>query len=88
MKDENEPFEKGDKVIYQYTHWLNGKSSTQIAKEATFIRKVKQPVYGASLNPKVVIQCKGNKTTSTVYLSEIRHEQKHHENKRRITGEV
>lgn len=67
-------FEKGDKVIYQYTHWLNSRSSTQIAKEAIFIRKVKKPVYNSGLDTRVVIQVKGNKTTSTVNISEIRHD--------------
>lgn len=69
-------FEKGDKILYQYTHHLNSRSSVERVKEGVFIRKVKSKrhsPYDWQPNPKVVIMLDGNKNPSTVRLSEIRH---------------
>lgn len=78
QKEKDRPFKKDDKVIYQYTHWYNSRSCADIAKDATYIRKVKVGINSKHIHnwadPKVVIQVKGNKATSTVRLSEIRHE--------------
>jgi hypothetical protein len=69
-------FEKGDKIIYQYTHHLNSRSTTEIAKEGVFVRVVKRKgrsPYDWQPNRKVVVMLKGNKNESTVWESEIRH---------------
>lgn len=66
-------FEKGDRIIYQYVHHLNSKSSTTISKNATFIRWTKAKPFEWHPNQKAIIQVDGNKTTSTVYQSQIKH---------------
>jgi len=65
-----EKFEKGDTIAYEYTHWLNKKSSTQIIKYGIFIRKIKSKT-GWSPNPKIAIMINGNKSESIVFMSQI-----------------
>jgi hypothetical protein len=68
-------FEKGDRILYQFTHWMNSKSSTQRVKSGVFLRKVKVSPFNTEWgNPRVVIQIDENKNTSIVRLSQIRHE--------------
>lgn len=69
-------FEKGDKIIYQYTHHLNSRSTTQIIKEGIYLRVVKRRgrnPYEFTPNRKVVVKLNGNKKESTVWESEIFH---------------
>ena len=69
-------FAKGDKIEYQYTHHLNSRSTTEIVKDCVFIRWVKRKgkiPYDWEPNRKAVVQLKGNKNTSQVWESEIRH---------------
>jgi len=69
-------FKKGDKIIYQYDHWLNSRSKTTITKTGVFIRFVKKrgsSPYEWQPNKRVVVQLDGNKNTSTIWESEMRH---------------
>ena len=75
--DEKTWFGKGDKIIYQYTHHLNSRSTTKITKNGVFIRVVKlkrNSVYDWEPNRKVVVKLEGNKKESTVWESQIRHD--------------
>jgi len=68
-------FDEGDKILYQYTHHLNSRSTTEIVKEGIFIRRVKRKgsVYDWDVNQKCVVKLNGNKNTSTIRMTEIRH---------------
>lgn len=67
-------FEKGDKIIYRYAHWLNSKSFTMIEKTGVYIDKVKTGPFSQSWHdPKVRVQLDGNKKESRVLTSQIRH---------------
>lgn len=62
-------FKEGDVVLYQYTHHLNSKSTTQIVKRGTFIRCIKSnKMVGFR---KCVVQLEGNKNPSRVFMSDI-----------------
>ena len=65
-------FEKGDKIIY---HRLS-KNKTTIAKTGVFIRFVKKrglSPYDWQANKRAVVKLDGNKNTSTIWESEMRH---------------
>ena len=70
---ENSKFKKDDKIIYQYTHHLNRKSTIEIAKTGIFIRYVKRKNPDYFNRKKVVVMLERNKNTSTVFEKDIRH---------------
>ena len=69
-----ETFEKGDRVLWKYKHFLNSRQFTMIHKTGVFIRKVK-PIkkYLADWNisREAVVKFDGNKTASTVDISQL-----------------
>lgn len=67
-------FDSGDKVIYQYTHHLNSKSTTEIVKKGLFVREVKRKkrfLADWEADPRCVVQLEGNKNPSIVRRSQL-----------------
>ena len=65
-------YKEGDKIKWQYTHWLNSISSTEIVKTGVFIEitgAIKKTRYVSGTHAKVLFD--GNKTPSIVPLSDI-----------------
>lgn len=58
----------GDRVSYQYTHWLNSKSSTQIVKYGTLINigRTKKRFMAEWTDQVGIVLFDGNKTTSRI----------------------
>lgn len=63
-------FEKGDTIIYQYTHWLNSRSFTTITKKGEFLRYVNSK--NKTLYPNYIVKLEGNKNNSTVGENTLR----------------
>lgn len=65
---------QGDRIKWQYTHFLNSKQSIQRVKEGIFIRLVKPRKEFAAdwtANKFAIVKFDGNKTESKVLLSTI-----------------
>lgn len=68
-----ETFFAGQRVRWQYTHYLNSRSSIEIAKDGTCIRQMRdkkglqRPIH----TDIVLVHFDGNKTLSKVKLEEL-----------------